>query len=708
MNKNDDYYLDDHRQNFHICGIILHSEHTDYGIYSVYRPQSADPTQIFSYPFECDKYIIGGDFNIHHELWGSKHSSSKGTQFVNVLNQSNLNLLNKQTPTREDPSTFTQSAIDLTLVTTNIPKVDWSVHQHNHNPSFSDHFNIFISVPLNSHPDDKIYHSTWNLCSNTKWKKFRNKLESNLKKPFQTTDPNKQAQSITHTIYNTAISTIGYRKYLRGYKPWWNSQINQLKTEVKHLKRKLDKIKSKYPDSYITIPKFQRMLLEYKSIQQHKIQSIRIAKKIHHNKINEYLSKTTFNDKLSWRLLNLRHNTKNNDIPPLNHKDQIILDPIHKAEILHNVLSNPPPPDLENKHIQFHNKISNIIQNTMNTININHNTPNNSTTIDTLNNPIQKYEILNCIKKLQKDKAYGPDMIHNLMIIKGDHILLTKLVILFNNCLRKGAFPEVWNYANIHPIPKPKKVHSDPKNYRPIAVSSCLGRIFEKTLANRLQQFCVQHQIFKNNQCGFQINRNTEDVLSNFINDAYTAIDKKTDMDCIFTDFSKAYDSVWHQGLLYKLYHKYKIKGNFFKCITNFLTRRYTRVLTKKGASPWKLQSKGLPQGSSLSPMLYILYTNDFRIKYSNFIKMGCFADDTALWTKPSTLKLLKYKYLQKEVNRFIDWTKYWQLSINPTKCSLIKIHKHIKQPPQLYQRGPLNPVQSCRYLFHIDQSQIP
>ena len=274
---------------------------------------------------------------------GSNISSPKGTQFVNILNQSNLILLNKQTPTREDPSNFTQTAIDLSLITPNFTNVEWSVHQHNHDPSFSDHFNIFISVPLNSHPDDKIYHSTWNLSSKSKWKKFKHKLDTNLKTPFKSTDPNIQAQSVTHTIYDTAVSTLGYRKYIRGYKPWWNPQINQLKIDVKNLNRKLNKIKSKYPDSYITIPKYQRMLLEYKSTQHHKIQCIRIAKKIHHNKINDYLSKTTFNDKLSWRLLNIRHNTKNNDIPPLNYKDQIILDPIDKAETLHNVLSNPHP-----------------------------------------------------------------------------------------------------------------------------------------------------------------------------------------------------------------------------------------------------------------------------------------------------------------------------------------------------------------------------
>ena len=410
------------------------------------------------------------------------------------------------------------------------------------------------------------------------------------------------------------------------------------------------------------------MSIEYKSIQQQKIQKIRIAKRIYQDKINEYLSKTKFDDKLSWRLLRLKGKEKHNNLHTLNYDNQTISDPKEKSEILHKILSNPLPPKLDENHKTFHD----IIRYKVNNINENQSYKTNANInkiLDTLNNPIQKYELLNCLKDLEKHKAYGPDLIHNLMLLNGDNNLHNKLLSLFNNCLQNGTFPNIWNYANIRPIPKPGKIHSDPKNYRPIAVSSCLGRIFEKILAKRLQQFCVEHKIFKNNQCGFQINRNTEDILSIFINDAYSAIDQKTDTDCIFTDFSKAYDSIWHDGLIYKLYHKYNIKGNFLKCLIQFIRHRYTRVVTKKAVSSWKLQTKGLPQGSSLSPILYILYTNDFKVKYQNFIKMGCFADDTALWTKPSTLRRLKYKYLQKELNRFVDWTKFWKMSINPSKC---------------------------------------
>lgn len=86
--------------------------------------------------------------------------------------------------------------------------------------------------------------------------------------------------------------------------------------------------------------------------------------------------------------------------------------------------------------------------------------------IDTLNSPIQYYELRNCISELDNDKACGPDQIHNKMIINGGDSLWNQLLILFNRCLDNGIYPNIWNNANIHPIPKPGKIHDNPKNYR--------------------------------------------------------------------------------------------------------------------------------------------------------------------------------------------------------------------------------------------------
>ena len=272
LQKHKEYETNDHRQNFHVCGIVLHSGYTDYGIYLVYRPQRADPTQIFEHPFECDKHIIGGDFNIHHQLWGSKNSCAKGKNFVNLLTESNLVLLNNKTATRVDPRNKTETAIDLTLITPNVKNTSWSIKQYNHDPHFSDHYNIFVSITLNNNPDEQIYHSTWNLTSETKWKNYKKSISKKLNNTPKFSNPNEFVQNITDAIYDTAIETIGYRKYRRGYKPWWNNKINNLKRSAKKLLRKINDIKKKFPKYYQTIPKYNRMLLEYKSTNHHKIQ----------------------------------------------------------------------------------------------------------------------------------------------------------------------------------------------------------------------------------------------------------------------------------------------------------------------------------------------------------------------------------------------------------------------------------------------------
>ena len=174
------YLKPDHRQNFHICGILLHSQSTEYAIYSVYRPQKANVSQLFSYPFESDHIIIGGDFNIHHPIWGSKNACKNGNTFLNLLTNSNLKLINLQTPTRLDPHNGTLTCIDLTLSSHNISNINWRVNHSQHNPQISDHFEIIFSIPLKPNITDNIYHSTWNLSSKNKWNKYKKSLNNSL------------------------------------------------------------------------------------------------------------------------------------------------------------------------------------------------------------------------------------------------------------------------------------------------------------------------------------------------------------------------------------------------------------------------------------------------------------------------------------------------------------------------------------------------
>ena len=117
---------------------------------------------------------------------------------------------------------------------------------------------------------------------------------------------------------------------------------------------------------------------------------------------------------------------------------------------------------------------------------------------DVFNDKIKHHELRNCTAELDKNKAYGPDQIHNQMIVQEIPTLWNQPSIFFNERLIQGKFSNVWNFANIHSMPKPNEIHSSPKSYRPLAVSSCLGRVSENNLARRLQQLCINNKIFDN------------------------------------------------------------------------------------------------------------------------------------------------------------------------------------------------------------------
>ena len=170
-----------------------------------------------------------------------------------------------------------------------------------------------------------------------------------------------------------------------------------------------------------------------------------------------------------------------------------------------------------------------------------------------LDRPIVLAEVLKVVRDLKTGKASGPDEVHNVLLKKLPKKAWEELVKTFNACLREGVHPRVWNRANVVPVPKPGKKLDRPAHFRPIAVSSCLGRVLEKVFSDRLQAYCVVRKVFHNNQCGFQPNRRTTDVVSLLLNDARTCLDHNKPCVVTAVDFSKAHDTVWHAGLLFKL-----------------------------------------------------------------------------------------------------------------------------------------------------------
>ncbi len=278
-------------------------------------------------------------------------------------------------------------------------------------------------------------------------------------------------------------------------------------------------------------------------------------------------------------------------------------------------------------------------------------------------------EIIRHMLKLNPHKSIGPDNIHP-QVLHEVPALAKPLLILFEQSLRTGVLPQSWTEANICAIFKKGK-RTDPNNYRPISLTSHVAKLLERIIMSRLTSFCKTHNIISQSQHGFQSGSSCLTNLLECLND-WTV--PRTSTDVIYTDFSKAFDSVPHRRLIHKL-KLYGIRGELLIWLSAFLTERHQRVVVNGSASPPTKVISGVPQGTILGPILFLLYINDMP-DYIHSCKLKLFADDAKLY---KTITCINDNiHLQTELDALGAWTSDWLLKFNPAKCSVLRINpKH-------------------------------
>ena len=243
-------------------------------------------------------------------------------------------------------------------------------------------------------------------------------------------------------------------------------------------------------------------------------------------------------------------------------------------------------------------------------------------------------EISEIICKSSNDKA------SDIPIVVLKHcksVLSAILAKIFNNCISNGIFQDPLKVSKITPVCK-KGANDDIGNYRPVSVLPIFGKIFEKILYSRIYSFMCSKNIISELQFGFRKYHSTNHAIQHsvsFINDSHLAGKHVLG---IFIDLSKAFDTIDHDTLLSKLYH-YGIRGNSYKFISSYLTNRYQYVKVNNAASDHLLIKFGVPQGSFLGPLLFLLYINDLKyVSKNKNCKIILYADDTNIFIACETL----------------------------------------------------------------------
>ena len=285
--------------------------------------------------------------------------------------------------------------------------------------------------------------------------------------------------------------------------------------------------------------------------------------------------------------------------------------------------------------------------------------------------------IIKLLQGLTPDKAPGPDQIRPLLLQKLCLEIAPILQDIFSKSLEEGSLPSEWLKANVSPIFK-KGEKSDPANYRPISLTCILCIIFEHIVASNVVKHLDVNQILYDLQHGFRSKRSCETQLTMLIEEIHRNIGKQTDI--ILLDFSKAFDKVNHAKLILKL-HNNGIRGRTLSWIRAFLNGRSQTVVLEGDCSEEVPVTSGVPQGSVLGPILFLISINDLPDKVKSQVRL--FADDTAAYLAIS--KLADSEQLQADLDILQEWEIRWDMQFNPSKCQVIHITRSRSPLPTTY-----------------------
>ena len=288
--------------------------------------------------------------------------------------------------------------------------------------------------------------------------------------------------------------------------------------------------------------------------------------------------------------------------------------------------------------------------------------------------PIDNDEVLSMISKLNSSKACGPNSIPYNLLKTHSNVLLEPLRELLNMSILQGSFPTLLKFAQVCPIYK-KKDKEKCENYRPISLLSNLSKLFERAMHTRLYNFIENSDQFYEKQFGFRKKYSTNHALLSIVEGIREKLDNKTFVCGVFIDLEKAFDTVNHKILLKKLEH-YGIRGVANEWFASYLSSRKQKVKFDDAYSDFLDVTCGVPQGSILGPLLFLIYINDMRNAVKHSI-IHHFADDTNLLCSDKDPSLLRFK-MNTDLKLIFEWLCANRLSLNVSKTEFI-----IFKPPR-------------------------
>ena len=589
---------------------------------------------------DLENHIITGDFNLHHPSWEPRRSSGPTTKLSdpvsNKLHQfitHNLLLHNSGENTYEKGNA--KSAIDLTLShpSPNLNNLTWTVSEDNHD---SDHYPIMHTWSFSkpSHyvpPIGELRFKT----AKADWVKFENEACKVNWRECRNSDPAIHAENLQKAVIEVAKSSIPHTDPSKPGKihskasrtvPWWTKECQEARD---------NKIKARKTWK-LTKQESHRQL--YSKLKGECNKVMNKAKKISWNNYTNNLNEHT-NATQMWKTIHAMEGTRpsGNNIHPLTTEDgskttshKEIANTLSKQYF--NISSNNNnSPALEDKLREMaaadpgHKKLKGKKKTYSEKVKAKEET-------SPYNAPIQLAE-LEAVLRSKGHSAPGLDILQYEVYNHLPPSAKTEILVLFNTIWENGSIPQDFKHAVIIPILKPGKESDKASSYRPISLTSHLGKTLEAIVTNRLTTYLLKENKLKNNQSGFLPNRQTHDHLLRLVNEVEKCKSLHKTTAAVFLDLEKAFDTMNRELCLKEVFSK-GITGNLFNYIADYLKDRTFQVKVGNSLSDPQTQEQGVPQGGIISPILFNIALDAIGDITEKFPKVdsGQFADDNSSW----------------------------------------------------------------------------
>lgn len=676
--------------NFEYTAVTLKCGTNKLFIFSIYIHSNKltncdDFTKVLGFCSPSDYLIMGGDFNAKHISWQNYNNNPNGRVLNDWLSSTaiinRLTLKTAPAPTRRDATSF--SFIDLFLISDNI-----SSNNQVHNFDFeSDHTAIatHINLPI-LEPSTPKYIYDFN---STNWLQVNNQIDNLLNSNMPSLDRNltlHEIDSFVEFLEKSVLDFVLDSTPKIKARDSYSSKLNSITLKCISLKKSL---RRRYFNSGRRDPLIKAQ-----------IQRLTVI-------IQELINKQ-FNDKLQNELLHMKPGpdifkkikkfsaAPKSELPILNNCS----DDSNSAELLashfSNIHNNSPAAASSNLPSPPNTFVTSLLNaDSQPLINF---SPlcksDGSSSTDNIAykqflNPLKTKQI---IRSRKNQKSRGENQISNFILRKMPATFILYLTIILNNCFNTSYFPSSWKKATVIPIPKGTSPTVDPVYYRPISLLSASSKVFEVFIKDKILLFLESNNAAHPHQFGFTKNKSTSQALTRLLEEMHLGFDMGQPSLAVSIDLSKAFDTVWVNGLLFKL-HQMGFPGNLVKLILNFLSDRSFRVKFNSAFSNFHEILAGVPQGSILGPTLFNIFISDFpTYAFPNILTLF-FADDIIILAHKKHLKSL-VKSLSDYLKLIVEYCSLWHISVNFDKCqaillrktdtSIAKPFKHLKVPSNI------------------------